>query len=107
MSFILRKRHIPWQWAPKKASRVRAERDKQPEYFLEFLRMCETHGHHRLEGQTLMDFHRHLKYSQFCDDHFDDLVAHYYKSRYEDAPKDEPSEHGFLKRIREFGKDKC
>ena len=51
-----------------------------------------------------MEFHRHLKQARFCNDDFDDLAAYYYKSRYEDAPRDEPREHGFLKRIREFRK---
>ena len=87
MSFILRKQHIPWQWSAKKVHPCAAGRDNQPEYFLDFLRMCEAHGHHRSKGQTLMDFHRHLKYFQFCDDHFDDIVVHYYKSRYENTPE--------------------
>ena len=104
VSFLLRKRHAPWQWSVKKTVRTRVGSDKQPGYFLEFLSMCETHGHTRSKGQTLMEFHQHLKRSRFCDDHFDDLVVHYYKSRYEDAPKDESGEQGFIKRIREFGK---
>jgi hypothetical protein len=104
VSFLLRKRRTPEQRAAAKAVRERAGRDKQPEYFLEFLQMCQALGHPRLKGQTLMEFHRHLKQARFCNDDFDDLAAYYYKSRYEDGPRDEPREHGFLKRIREFRK---
>lgn len=106
VNFLLRMRHTPTHRAAKINARKRAKRDQQPDYFLEFLDMCKTLGHTRLKGQTLMEFHRQLKRSKFCDDHFDDLTAYYYKSRYEDAPQDESSEQGFLKRIREFRKSK-
>ncbi len=106
VSFLFGKRHTPVQRATAKAAREQAGRESQPEYFLEFLRMCEALGHTRMKGQTLMDFHRRLKHSQFCDDHFDDLADYYYKSRYEDAPLDKLSEHDFLKRIHEFWKAK-
>jgi len=104
--FLLSKRRTPEQRAAQKTAHERAVRDQQPEYFLEFLRMCKAHGHPRSKGQTLMEFHQHLKHSQFCNDDFDDLVAHYYKSRYQDAPHNESSEHGFLTLIRKFGKTK-
>ncbi len=104
VSFLLRKRRTPELRAAAKVARERAGRDRQPAYFVEFLRMCQALGHPRLEGQTLMEFHRHLKHSQFCGDDFDDLAAYYYKSRYEDAPQDATRERGFLKRVREFRK---
>ena len=100
--FLLLKRRTPAQRAAENAARERALRDRQPAYFIEFLHMCQALGHTRLEGQTLMEFHRCLKRAQICSDDFDDLVAYYYRSRYEDAPLDGPIEHGFLKHIQEF-----
>ncbi len=102
VGFLFRKRRTSEQRAAEKATRERAGRDRQPAYFLEFLRMCEALGHRRLDGQTLMEFHKQLKHSRFCSDDFDDLAAYYYKSRYEDAPQDVPREQGFLRRIRDF-----
>lgn len=104
LGFFLRKRRAPMLWTKQKGVRLRAEIDRQPKYFLEFLRMCEALGHRRLEGQTLMEFHQYLKNSGFCDDDFDDLAAYYYKSRYEDVPRDRSDEHRYIKRIREFRK---
>ncbi len=104
VGFLLRKRLSPAQWAAETAARQHAKRDQQPEYFLEFLRMCATLGHTRLKGQTLMEFLRHLKRSRFCDDDFDDLADYYYKSRYADAPRNDSSEQEFFKRIQEFRK---
>jgi hypothetical protein len=104
VSFFMSLRRTPMQRATEKAVRERAERDRQPGYLLEFLRMCEAFGHTRMEGQTLMEFHRRLKHFQFCSDDFDELTAYYYKSRYEDSPRNEPKEQGFRKRIRDFAK---
>lgn len=104
VGFFLRERRAPMRLSKQKVVRLRAESDLQPKYFLEFLRMCEVFGHRRLEGQTLMEFQRNLKQSGFCDDDFDDLAAYYYRSRYEDAPRDRSDEHRFLKRIREYRK---
>lgn len=106
VSFLFRNQSTPAKRAAEKTARERVVRDRQPEYFLEFLRMCKALGQHRYEGQTLMEFHRILKHSQFCNDEFDDLAAYYYQSRYENAPQDDRSENGFIKRIREFGKAK-
>jgi hypothetical protein len=104
LAFFLRKRRAPMRRTKQKGVRLRAESDRQPKYFLEFLRMCEALGHRRLEGQTLMEFHHNLKQSGFCDDDFDDLAAYYYKSRYEDVPRVRSDERRFIKRIREFRK---
>ncbi len=106
VSFLIRKPRTPAQRAAIMAARKRTESDKQPDYFLEFLRMCEAFGYMRPKGQTLMEFHQRLKHAQFCNEHFDDLADYYYKSRYEDAPKNESIERRFLKRIREFWKSK-
>ena len=107
VGFLLGKRRTPEQRAAKKAARERADWELQPAYFLEFLRMCEALGHSHSDGQTLMEFQRYLKHSQFCNDNFDDLADYYYRCRYEDAPQDELSERRFLKRIRQFWKAKA
>ncbi len=105
LGFLLQHRK-PGQSAARKAARKRARSEQQPAYFLEFLRMCRSLGHPRLEGQTLMEFHRDLKKARFCNEDFDDLTDYYYRSRYEDAPLDESIERRFLKRIRQFRKAK-
>ncbi len=104
---LLLQHRTPEQRAERRAARKRARSEQQPIYFLEFLRMCRSLGHPRLEGQTLMEFHRDLKQSRFCNEDFDDLADYYYRSRYEDAPLDESIERRFLKRIRQFRKAKA
>jgi len=107
LGFLFLKHRTPEQRAVTMAARKRVKNEQQPDYFLEFLSMCRAFGHSRLDGQTLMEFHRHLKQAGFCHDDFDELTDYYYLSRYEDAPQDRASERRFLKRIREFRKDKA
>lgn len=107
LGLILLKQRTPEQRAVTMAARKRARSEQQPDYLLDFLRMCSSFGHTRREGQTLMEFHRGLKQAGLCHDDFDELTDYYYKSRYEDAPPDRPSERRFLKLIRRFRKEKA
>lgn len=103
--FFFRNHRTPELRATRIAARRRAKSEQQPDYLLEFLNMCQSFGHTRRSGQTLMEFHRDLKQVRFCHDDFNELIDYYYKSRYEDAPLNRSSERRFLKLIRTFRQD--
>ncbi len=107
LGILFLKHRTPEQRATRIAARRRAKSEQQPDYLLEFLNMCQSLGHTRLPGQTLMEFLRDLKQARFCHDDFDELIDYYYKSRYENAPPDRTSKRRFLKLIRSFSKAKA
>lgn len=87
-----------------KAEKERARRERQPEYFVELLRVCDEAGHPKPDGATPMEFFRSLLRAGLPVPPLKPMIQYHCRVRYEDLPRDPEREKSFFAQIRELEK---
>ena len=84
------------------AARARAALDRQPAYFLEFLRLSAAAGHPKPDGRTPWEHYRSLHQAGLPVPPLQPLIEYHCATRYEDAPPNPKQETAFSDDLKTF-----
>ena len=84
------------------AAQARADYEKQPAYFQEFLRVSAAAGHPKPESSTPLEHYRILRHAGLPVPPLRPLIDYHCDTRYADAPRDETRELGFGQDLQTF-----
>ncbi|MES2706592.1 MAG: transglutaminase domain-containing protein [Verrucomicrobiota bacterium] len=97
-------RRSPEEAAAAAAAKERAAREKQPAYFMEFLRVTAGAGHPKPDGATPMEHYTALARAGLPVPPLRPLIHYHYAQRYEDIPPDDEREKSFFDDLKTFEK---
>jgi transglutaminase-like putative cysteine protease len=83
-------------------AKARAALDRQPAYYVEFLRVSAAAGHPKPEGRTPWEHFRDLITAGLPVDPLRGLIEYHCATRYEDVPPDPSREQGFMATLKSF-----
>lgn len=95
-------RRSPEEAAAAAAAKERAAREKQPAYFMEYLRVSAAAGYPKPEGDTPMEHLNALALAGLPVPPLRPLIQYHYAQRYEDIPPDNDREKAFFDDLKAF-----
>lgn len=95
-------RRTPEEIAAAAAAKALAAREKQPPYFMEYLRVSAGAGHPKPDGNTPLEHFATLEKAGLPVPPLRPLIRYHCAQRYEDAPPDEDREKSFFNDLKAF-----
>lgn len=101
---------VAWRWfrkSPEEAAaaalaKERAAREKQPAYFIEYLRVTAAAGHAKPDGDTPREHYQALDRAGLPVPPLRNLINYHYAQRYQDVPADDEREKAFFEDLKTF-----
>lgn len=95
-------RRTPEEIAAASASKALAAREKQPPYFIEYLRVSAGSGHPKPDGETPLEHFATLEKAGLPVPPLRPLIRYHCAQRYEDVPPDDDREKSFFDDLKTF-----